>query len=518
MHFSAEAFSEADFQDIQGLVRFAHNHLGSARYILLNIADAAAARAWLASAPITSAATTQKPDVALQVAFTHEGLVKIGLPTRMLKDFSDEFIVGMTGDESRSRRLGDIGQNDPGHWHWGQSGKVPHMIVLLFAASDERLASREAEIKRDPWSKAFTEWHTLSTNDIGGIEPFGFRDGLSQPTLDWERRKPVRLHDTLDYTNVAALGEFLLGYPNEYTRYTDRPLVDAEDDPARILPLAEDKPGKRDFGRNGTYLVVRDLVQHVPEFWRYVDQQADHDLKKRWDLAHGMVGRTLEGDPIVPLRAKPIDGVPTSRESAWYNQFTYENDPAGTACPLGAHIRRANPRNSDLPPDAACPFRRLLRLVGFGSKGPRDDLLSSTRFHRILRRGREYGSRLEVAEILGGSGEDGEPYSPAPGDKLEAERGLRFICLNANISRQFEFIQTAWVANAKFDGLDERDPLLGGRAPIASRDIATDKFTRPKDDGVNIRVSGLSDFVTVQGGAYFFMPGISALKYIAQIK
>jgi len=79
-------------------------------------------------------------------------------------------------------------------------------------------------------------------------------------------------------------------------------------------------------------------------------------------------------------------------------------------------------------------------------------------------------------------------------------------------------VQTAWIANPKFDGLDERDPLLGDRAPIASRDIATDTFTRPQDDGRNTRVAGLSDFVTVRGGAYFFMPGIAALKYIARLK
>jgi deferrochelatase/peroxidase EfeB len=519
MHeFSDRQFSEADFQDIQGLVRFGHGHLSEARFFLLNVADAAAARAWLKDAPITTAATSPKANVALQVAFTYEGLKAVGVPDEILRDFSDEFIVGMAGDESRSRRLGDVGPNDPKEWRWGQPGKVPHLMVLLYAATAERLESRETEIKKEWWQAAFAELiPPLFTNDIGDIEPFGFKDGVSQPSLDWERKKPSRLRDTLDYTNMAALGEFLLGYPNEYARYTDRPLIDPKRDPERILPLAENVPGKRDFGRNGTYLVCRDLAQDVPGFWQYVEAQANHDLKKRWDLAHAMVGRTVEGDPIVRLRPEPIDGVATDSKSAWHNQFTYENDPDGTACPFGAHIRRANPRNADLPPDARRLIRRIIRTLGFGSRGPRDDLLSSTRFHRILRRGREYGRQLDVADILGAPPGEGEaPSRRASDEELKAERGLRFICLNANISRQFEFIQTAWMANPKFDGLDERDPLVGGRAPAATG-MPTDRFTRPQDSGLCARVAGLSDFVTVRGGAYFFMPGISALRYIARI-
>jgi deferrochelatase/peroxidase EfeB len=516
MQFSSQLFSEADFKDIQGLVRFGHGHLKGARFLLLNIVDAAAARAWLAAAPVTTAATSRLADVALQVAFTYEGLKKLGLPDDILRGFSDEFIVGMTGDESRSRRLGDVGQNDPSRWTWGQPGAVPHMMVLLYA-TPERLAGREAEIKQGPWPAAFVEIGCLSTDDNGENEPFGFKDGISQPVLDWERKKPQRLRDTLDYTNVAALGEFLLGYPNEYTRYTDRPLVDDKDDPERILPLAEDRPGRRDFGRNGTYLVFRDLSQDVPAFWRSVDEKAAHDPSERWRLAHAMVGRTTSGDPIVRTRPEPIEGIATDPETVWENQFTYQNDPDGTACPFGAHIRRANPRNADLPPAARRWIGRLLTIIGFGGSGPRDDLLSSTRFHRILRRGREYGPLITVSEILGEAPREGEEsMKPASEAQLNAERGLRFICLNANISRQFEFVQTAWLENPKFDGLDERDPLLGGRGPTPAR-MATDRFTRPVDGGLCKRVTGLSDFVTVRGGGYFFLPGISALRYISRI-
>jgi deferrochelatase/peroxidase EfeB len=207
------------------------------------------------------------------------------------------------------------------------------------------------------------------------------------------------------------------------------------------------------------------------------------------------------------LRGEAIDGVANQAdegkriEDRARNQFTYEGDPRGTACPFGAHIRRANPRNADLPMGTRGPISRLMRVLGFGGKSAHDDLIASTRFHRILRRGREYGKQLKPEAALA-SGEDGE------------KRGLRFICLNANISRQFEFIQTSWLANPKFDGTDEGDPLLGNRLPLWAGG-ATDTFTRPQDSGLNCRIAGLQQFVTVQGGGYFFMPGISALRYLA---
>ena len=338
-----------------------------------------------------------------------------------------------------------------------------------------------------------------SRDQTGALaESVHFKDGISQPVIDWERNKPQRLRDTLDYTNVAALGEFLLGYPNEYTRYTDRPLVEEGDDPERILPLAEDKPGKRDFGRNGTYLVFRDLSQDVPAFWRYVDAQVKHNPYERWQLAHSMVGRTTAGDPIVRTRPEPIEGIATDPETVWENQFTYESDPEGTACPFGAHIRRANPRNADLPLDARRLLRRIVRVLGFGSRGPRDDLLSSTRFHRILRRGREYGPRIRVDDILDGASRDGAERDMSE-TELNAERGLRFICLNANISRQFEFIQTAWIENPKFDGLDERDPLLGGRRSMLAG-IAADGFPpRPMRPMRWLRLGRLTNHCEQQG-------------------
>ena len=130
--------------------------------------------------------------------------------------------------------------------------------------------------------------------------------------------------------------------------------------------------------------------------------------------------------------------------------------------------------------------------------------MSPVRFHRILRRGREYGPELLPENAL-------NPASPN-----EPERGLHFICLNANILRQFEFLQNAWTVNTKFSGLtDENAPLVGIREAIPGRPSA-DNFTIPKDGGLRRRVSGLPQFVTVRGGAYFFLPGLRALRYFAE--
>lgn len=94
--------------------------------------------------------------------------------------------------------------------------------------------------------------------------------------------------------------------------------------------------------------------------------------------------------------------------------------------------------------------------------------------------------------------------------------GLNFIALSANIARQFEFIQGAWIANTKFGGLQaETDPLLGNRDPLIGGTI-TDSFSMPQASGPCRRIEGLPQFITVQGGGYFFIPGLRALDYIVQ--
>src|SRR5262249_13442914 len=156
----------------------------------------------------------------------------------------------------------------------------------------------------------------------------------------------------------------LLGYRNEYGKFTERPLLE-DDATTNELLAALDAPGKKDLGRNGTYLVVRQLEQDVRKFWQFIDKQASGDASERDKLAAAMVGRKVDGDPRVPIRNEPIQGI--DKEQASKNQFTFDDDPAGARCPFGAHVRRANPRNADFPERPANVLKKLITILGFGS-------------------------------------------------------------------------------------------------------------------------------------------------------
>ncbi|HEY5704885.1 MAG TPA: hypothetical protein VIS96_04860 [Terrimicrobiaceae bacterium] len=502
--------SEVNYSDVQGLVRFGYGWMKEASYFLLRVKDVEAARSWLRSAPVTTAVKPiPLPRTAMQVAFTAPGLHALGVSDSIINNFSHEFVSGMA-EPSRSRRLGDVENNAPSEWEWGgypydakqddpgAREKTPHLVVMFFAKKG-LLEGFVQSSTGNGWNEAFAEVRRLETSDLDETEPFGFADGISQPEIDWGQERDM-LTGQLDYGNVAALGEFLLGYRNEYGKYTDRPLVDADTASAGLLP-AEDAPEKRDVGRNGTYLVMRDLQQDVQGFWQFVGAQAGGDLTEAEKLAASMVGRTKQGDPLVPLQQKEIPGIDLKKNPK--NHFTFDGDPSGVQCPFGAHVRRVNPRNTDYPGRPSGLLGKIITMLGFGPKGFRHDLMSSVRYHRIIRRGREYGSRLTAARAL------------ALGEPDDQEHGLHFVCLNANILRQFEFLQGAWIASTKFSGLTgESDPLLGNRAPIRGCPVTSD-FNIPQEGGLRRRVSGLEQFVTVQGGAYFFLPSIRALRYFA---
>ena len=281
---------------------------------------------------------------------------------------------------------------------------------------------------------------------MNGHEHFGFKDGISQPILEGSsdaERFPESIH-------VTALGEIVLGYDDASGRALGK-----EDRYGRKAPLPSVEKNQK-FGMNGSYLVVRQLAQNVDEFWKWIvsasgAKHKDDPAAQR--LAAKLIGRWPDGTPLVPY-ANSDD-----------NEFLFSEDPYGYGCPIGAHVRRSNPRSE------IDQTRLPLRL---------------SNDHRILRRGRTYGS------------------------EETGERGLMFICLNTDIERQFEFVQQTWINNTSFRGLeDELDPLVGdqGGKPRTA-------FTIPSLP-VPHCLRDLPRFVTVRGGQYFFLPGLRALGGLA---
>ena len=96
-------------------------------------------------------------------------------------------------------------------------------------------------------------------------------------------------------------------------------------------------------------------------------------------------------------------------------------------------------------------------------------------------------------------------------DVASGERGLHFICLNGNIARQFEFVNNTWLNSPKFAGLyDDADPLVAPSSPHGGT------FT-VQSSSLRERVTDVPRFVSVRGGAYFFMPGLAATRSLARL-
>lgn len=465
-----------DKADVQGLVLRGYGRLRAARYLLLEIVDTSAARGWLDGVTDEITVALDEPDSrAVNLALTISGLRRLRLPPKALGGFSLEFQEGMTSPH-RSRLLGDQGEAAPRHWAWGgPAGPAVDVLLLLFGTNEDTVAALSDAHLEAAEARGLRHVTTLDTFDAGLTEHFGFRDAVSQPVIAGLGRAAPAMH-------TVHAGEFLLGYRNEHGQYTGRPLLDPAFDPGGMLPPDPSGSDCRDLGRNGSYLIFRQLSQDVATFWRFVDEatrNADGSdaPEERIRLAAQMVGRWPSGAPLTmsPDRDRP--------ELVDDNDFGYHaHDPYGLRCPIGSHVRRTNPRDS-LPPGPGTSTS-----VEVGKR------------HRILRRGRRYGRPVDRDALLAGS------------VTADGERGLHFICLCANIARQFEFVQSTWALNPHFAGLyDDADPLLSGHASVG-RSFTVQALP------VRQRTTGLPAFVTVRGGAYFFLPGLRATRYIASLR
>ena len=477
-----------EWDDVQRLVLSGYAGLPFSAYLFWHFVpgEVDAAKRWLGLlADRLTRATDRGSKQAVNLALTAHGLEHLRVSDSVLHSFSLEFLEGMapkptaeTKFPRRSNILGDLGDSSPEFWEWGgwtQRRDIDGMLLLYAAGESELLSLVEAEIN----AMAGTEPTARQNGDpliIDGRiyddrkEHFGFKDGISQPVIEGSPkangRKRGRNSDDADHGKkltqeekrilLVKAGEFILGYKNERR--------------ASISDVSVTKDSAtRDIRRNGTYLVFRQLEQDVPAFNEFVAKTAERiyglaDESAREKVASLLVGRTREGHPLVPIERPP--------EADPRNDFLYYfEDRFGMACPIGAHIRRANPRDT-IGPDA-------------------DTALRLSKMHRIIRRGRPYGERLDTAE--------GRTAGK------QATRGISFIALNADIAGQFEMIQHSWLNNTHFGGLYAGTDPLGHFS--CARDVAT-----IQDRPTNHYIDRPRPFVRVRGGGYFFLPGIQAVR------
>ena len=441
------------------------------RHLILEIADAGEARGWCAAIvsgrddvpQVTSQAPWEaKPVSCFNIGITFEGLRTLGVPDQSLATFPTEFVDGMS---ARAIKLGDVGESAPETWPAPfDKPKAVHLIASIYADEVAELDRIERQALQ---GKAFKRLGTREGFKFNGdYVHFDYRDNISQPRF-------AGVHDPDNYPDaqpMAPLGTVLLGYPNNFEGLLWR------------VPT----PGV--LGLNGTFNAFRVLEQDVAAFETYLTEAA------KYLLSHS------QGDELLPRDAEATIGPRLSREGAlreivaaqmcgrWRNgvplalspdtpehreppnKFDYDAAPR---CPYGAHIRRANPRGGQIVQRVANHSRRLIR------------------------RGMPYGP----------------PYDPANPDSAKQERGLLGNFIGASLGAQFEAMCCDWVNVGLQDPriTGSNDPLIGANEP------ATSWFDLLLKSGATIRLRGLPRFVRSRGGAYTFLPSISAIRYLGSL-
>lgn len=432
-----------ELDDIQHFL-LARTPARAARYEFLSFESADAGRAWLAGivdkVGTGASVGSDSPDARwITVGLSWSGLRTLGVDEASLATFPEEFREGLA---PRAAIVGLTGASDPTHWDTGLSESSLHAIAILFA--------RDAA-ERDRATQA----HQAYMSEIGGVtllsflnleaispngeprEHFGYLDRLSEIPIEGIGPEPAPGSGP----RVKA-GEFFLGYVDESGGTPEVP------QPAEL-------------SRNGSYVAYLRMQEHVGAFREFLRAQAETTEAQEL-VAAKLMGRWRNGAPLVlsPDKDDPELGADLQRT----NDFNYaETDARGYRCPIGAHIRRMNPR----------------------------DTADSLQRHRMIRRGGTYGPALPE-----GQPDDG------------TDRGIAAFIGCASLSRQFEFAMNVWANDPMFKDLEnERDPIIGTQD-------GTFDMTIPKRP-VRKKITGLPAFTTIRGGAYFFLPGIRALRRLA---
>ena len=434
-----------ELDDIQSGVLRPRPSPYAATYVLFRIDDPKAGRELMRrfAGIVASAAHRTSPagDTWVSVALTYSGLEALGVPPSSLASFAWEFRQGMA---ARADALGDTGESSPASWEPPLGSRAVHVIMTALAPDRARLEAALGRA-RDAYAQlagVTPIWRQDCQALATGREPFGYRDAIGQPAIEGNG-----LPSTNSREPALKAGEFVLGYPDETGALPPMPSPDV-------------------LGRNGTYVAFRKLHQRVAAFRRYLrDHARDRDDEEL--LAAKMMGRWRSGAPLArcPLHDDPELGGDAQRN----NDFAYNDDAIGYATPLGAHIRRTNPRDT--------------AVAGV------------VRLHRMIRRGTAYGPELPQGVL----------------DDDGIDRGLMFAFVGAHLGRQFEFVQSEWIGGGDFLGLgDAKDPVTGAADGDGS-------FTIPRRP-IPRRLHNLSRFVVTRGGEYGFLPGLRALRWLAELR
>lgn len=442
-----------DLADVQGLVLRGYT-MPVARYLGLIVREPAAARVFLSTLtgadpalPAVTNATpwSVKPECCVNLGITASGLAALGVAQQHLNSFPREFLQGAA---ARAKRVGDVGSSAPDQWLPWLAGTGPHLLLSLFAQSAEMLESATKQLEQ-AWFAGCAEVGRYDGEWLpGNVAHFGYRDGLSQPTVEG-----VPLSGLPDHLPRAPVGEFLLGYPSQHPQFS--------------YPV----PTPPELGRNGSLAAFRILEQDVHGFATFLAEQAERTGLSEELIAAKLCGRWRNGVPLVLSPDTDTPDPPIPPEAL--NDFDYvgeHRDDRGYRCPVGSHIRRMHPRGH--------------RVIGNGGH-----------LHRIVRRGIPYGP----------------PYDPANPADGQA-RGLLGLFIGVSLADQFEFLMAEWANDGRFTaGLgDSKDPLLG------ATEAGQGTFSIPHPDS-EVVLEGFSRFITTRGGAYCFLPSISAIRHLATL-
>ncbi len=462
-----------DLADIQGNVLRGFG-FSRVRHFALAFGDPAAARQFVAGLlpgaggacpQVTSAEHWhEKPRYTLNAGFTWAGLQALGVPAPILAAFPVAFQQGPAvragaadPDYPGGIGLGDSGHSAPDKWVLGGiSTQAVHALVSLYTRSADALENASRDLRAAFAAHSVTEVsrHDGTALPHGGVH-FGYRDGISQPNIDGAPGRRLA-----DMQPEAGTGDFLLGrdYANTYGgNYLGG------------LPNA--------LGDNATYGAFRILRQDVPGFEALLDRYAEEARMDREQVAAKLMGRWRNGLPLTlspdtpePARPIPFEHLDKFDYAPGPDHPAYYDDAQGLRCPVGAHIRRLNPRGA----------------MAMGKPHSR----------RLVRRGVAYGPA----------------WDPAQPD--EVERGLLgyFIC--GDLEMQYEFILRAWVnQDISMHGLrGSREPILGLQPDTGGR------FTiRTTDARDPIVLSGLPTLTDTRGSVYCMLPGVGGLRHLAEM-